>query len=301
MCPIRKIAIVLITFLSCLSKVYAIPEIRPDILAGTWYPGEKKELIGMIRKFLSDAKVSPIEKAIKAIIVPHAGYIYSGGVAAYAFKTIRDKNIKRIIMIGPCHRPLFNGASVNLQKGYKTPLGIVPVDQGFAKRLIKESDIIRYVPMAHAFEHSLGVELPFLQAVLNNFKIVPILLGEQDIQTCKKLARCIFRLLKNDPYLENTLILASSDLSHYHSYDKAIHMDRILIDHIKDMDPYGLNDDLLNAKCEACGKGAIITALIVAEMLGANKAMVLKYANSGDVTGDHSQVVGYVAAVLLRQ
>ncbi len=276
----------------------AIPEIRPSILAGTWYPADKNELLEMIGRFLSNAHIAAIKGKIKAIIVPHAGYMYSGGVAAHAFKAIKGKRYKRIIMIGPCHRVFFYGVSVNLQKGYKTPLGIVPVDTKFAKSLIKKSDQIRYVPMAHAFEHCLEIELPFLQVVLKDFKIVPILMGEQDIYTCKELADAILKLLKNEK--EPTLILASSDLSHYHSYKEAVSMDSILIQHVKQMDPEELNKDTITGRCEACGKGAIMTALFIAQKCGVKKAIILKYANSGDVTGDHSKVVGYMASVLVK-
>ncbi len=295
---IRLLILLLFIFLYD-SAAYAISEIRPSILAGTWYPADKNELLEMINKFLASAHIPVIKGKIKAIIVPHAGYVYSGSVAAYAFKAIKGKMYKRVVMIGPCHRSFFYGVSVNLQKGYKTPLGIVPVDIEFAKKLIQESDQIRYVPMAHAFEHCLEIELPFLQVVLKKgFKIVPILMGEQDIYTCKKLADAILRLLKNDK--EPTLILASSDLSHYHSYKEAVHMDRILIQHVKQIDPDGLNTDTINGICEACGKGAIMTVLFIAQRLGVKKALLLKYANSGDVTGDHSRVVGYMSAVLIK-
>ncbi|RLB11161.1 MAG: AmmeMemoRadiSam system protein B [Deltaproteobacteria bacterium] len=292
-----KLLILLLFIFLYDSAAYAISEIRPSILAGTWYPADKNELLEMINKFLASAHIPVIKGKIKAIIVPHAGYVYSGSVAAYAFKAIKGKMYKRVVMIGPCHRSFFYGVSVNLQKGYKTPLGIVPVDIEFAKKLIQESDQIRYVPMAHACEHCLEIQLPFLQVVLKKgFKLVPILMGEQDIYTCKKLADAILRLLKNDK--EPTLILASSDLSHYHSYKEAVHMDRILIQHVKQIDPDGLNTDTINGICEACGKGAIMTALFIAQRLGVKKALLLKYANSGDVTGDHSRVLGYMSAVL---
>lgn len=282
---------------------FAAPEIRPSMFAGSWYPKEKSKLLGMINKFLSQADVPKINGKIKEIIVPHAGYIYSGGIAAYAYKAIRIQgyDYKRVIMIGPCHRAFFYGVSVNLQKGYETPLGIVSVDQEFGKRLLKESSKIHYIPMAHAFEHSLEIELPFLQAVLNKgFKIVPILMGSQDIETSKELADAIVNLLKDDPYREKTLILASSDLSHYYTYDQAKKMDSILIEDVKKMDPEALNRDTLSRRCEACGKGAIMTVLFIARKMGIKKSIILKYANSGDVTGDYSRVVGYMSAVLVK-
>ncbi len=289
---LKSLLAVLFYFNCC----YAVSDIRPSILAGSWYPAEKKELIDMINGFFKKAKLPEIKGSIKAIIVPHAGYIYSGPVAAYAFKALRGKTFKRVILIGPSHRAYFEGASVNLQKGYETPLGIVPVDRNFAKRLIKECPLIRYLPMAHAFEHCLEIEIPFLQLVLKDFRIVPIILGSQDFKTCKEISKALIRLLKNE---KDTLILASSDLSHYYTYDQAVKLDSTLIKHIKALDPEGLEEDIEKGKCYACGKGAIIIALIVSKALGAKKAIILKYANSGDVTGDRSKVVGYVSAVII--
>jgi len=298
----RYLALVFI-FVLISTCSFAAPEIRPSMFAGSWYPKEKSKLVGMINKFLSQADVPKINGEIKEIIVPHAGYIYSGGVAAYAYKAIKIKGdeYKRVIMIGPCHRAFFYGVSVNLQKGYETPLGIVPVDQEFAKKLLKESNKIHYIPMAHAFEHSLEIEIPFLQVVLKKgFKIVPILMGSQDIDTSRELSDAIFDVLKDDPYREKTLILASSDLSHYYTYEQAKKMDRILIEDVKKMDPEALNRDIISGRCEACGKGAIMTVLFIAKKIGVKRSIILHYANSGDVTGDYSKVVGYMSAILVK-
>jgi len=287
-----------VIFLIFINRVYAMSGIRPDMFAGKWYPSNKEELYDMVNKFLSQAKLPYIKGKIKAIIVPHAGYMFSGAVAAYAFKAIKGEDFTRVIMIGPSHRSYFQGISVNIQEGYKTPFGIVPVDRDFGEKLIKSSPMIGYIPVAHSYEHCLEVELPFLQTVLKKFKIVPILLGQQDMGTCKELARCLLRLLKKDK--EKTLILASSDLSHYHSYDEAVRLDHVLIDDVKEMDPYKLYKDLVWKRCEACGKGAILTLLLIARELGITKSIVLKYANSGDVTGYHMRVVGYMSAVILK-
>ena len=294
---LRIIYTIFIFFLSsCCAYAQTISSIRPSILAGSWYPADKNKLQHTITKLLSNAYVPDIKGKIRAIIVPHAGYMYSGGVAAHAFKAIRGKRYDRVIMIGPCHRTPFYGVSVNLQKGYETPLGIVSVDQKFAKKLIKNTDLIRYVPLAHAFEHCLEIELPFLQTVLKEgFKIVPILMGDQDIHTSKRLADIIVRLISSDK--KKTLILASSDLSHYHSYEEAVKMDHLLIKDVCNIDPYSLNRHTLNGSCEACGKGAIMTVLFIAKELDIRKATLLKYANSGDVTGEKSRVVGYMAVV----
>jgi hypothetical protein len=271
--------------------------VRDPILAGTWYPGNKKVLINSIRDYLSKAKDRSIEGELKAIIVPHAGHIYSGQVAANAYRLLQEMDFKRVIMIGPSHRVRFKGASANLQSGYRTPLGTVPVDQNLAKKIIDISPQIRWVPRAHAHEHSLEIQLPFLQTVLSDFQIVPIVMGQQDFNTCSDLAESLVKVLGNR---EKTLILASSDLSHFHNYNQANRLDKEFAKHVRNFDPTGLANSLSSGSCEACGGGPVITVMLVAKTSGANRTMILNYANSGDVTGDHRRVVGYLSAALLR-
>jgi len=271
--------------------------LRNSILAGSWYPGDKKTLSRMVEDLLSRVKTGSMEGELTALIVPHAGYIYSGQVAAYAYSLIQGMNFQRVILIGPSHRTGFKGASINLQSGYKTPLGIVPVDQELAKKLIDTSDQIRWVPKAHAREHSLEIQLPFLQTVLSDFQIVPIIMGEQDFKTCSDLAESLFRVTGT---MGNILLLASSDLSHFHDYNRAKELDMRFIKHVREFDPNGLASALSSGFCEACGGGPSITVMLAAQRRGANRALILKYANSGDVTGDHSRVVGYLSAALIR-
>lgn len=271
--------------------------VRDPILAGTWYPGNKIVLINSIRDYLSKAKDRSIEGELKAIIVPHAGHIYSGQVAAHAYRLLQEKDFKRVIMIGPSHRVGFKGASANLQSGYRTPLGTVPVDQSLAKKIIDISPQIRWVPRAHAHEHSLEIQLPFLQTVLTDFQIVPIVMGQQDFNTCSDLAGSLVKVLGN---MEKTLILASSDLSHFHNYNQAKRLDKEFAKHVRNFDPTGLANSLSSGSCEACGGGPVITVMLVAKASGANRTMILNRANSGDVTGDHRRVVGYLSAALLR-
>ena len=197
--------------------------------------------------------------------------------------------------MGPCHRVGFEGVSVNLQSGYKTPLGVVPIDQEMAKKILDSGPNIRWLRRAHAQEHCLEIQLPFLQTALNNFQIVPILMGQQDYNTCSRLANTLVQVMGS---AEDTLILASSDLSHFHPYDQARALDLEFIKRVKGFDPEGLARDLSAGKCKACGRGPVITTLLAARMLGADQAVVLNYANSGDVTGDHRSVVGYMSAVL---
>ena len=273
------------------------PNIRQPILAGTWYPGNPEALRDVIETYLARADSPPPAGELKAIIVPHAGYVYSGQVAAYAYRLLQHSDFKRVVMIGPSHRVRFRGVSVSMQDGYRTPLGTVPVDRTFVRKLLDGSDTLRWEPRAHAREHSLEIQLPFLQTVLRDFRIVPIIMGEQNYETCCSVAEIIARAIGTS---EGTLILASTDLSHFHSYRQAKALDAAFIKHVSDFDPSGLARSLASGKCEACGGGPTMTVLLAARQQGANRSDILCYANSGDVTGDHSRVVGYLSAALSR-
>ncbi len=272
-----------------------LKDVRPSILAGTWYPGSQDTLAKSISGYLSRVKPSHKDGKLKAVIVPHAGHRYSGQVAAHAYRLLEGSQFRRIILVGPSHRVGFEGVSVNLQSGYKTPLGVVPIDQKMAKRVLDSGPHIRWLRRAHAQEHCLEIQLPFLQTVLNNFQIVPILMGQQDYNTCSRLANTLAQVIGS---AEDTLILASSDLSHFHTYDQARALDLEFIKRVKGFDPEGLARDLSAGKCEACGGGPVITTLLAARKLRADQAVILSYATSGDVTGDHRSVVGYMSAAL---
>ncbi len=272
-----------------------LKDVRPSVLAGTWYPGSQDALAKSIAGYLSRVKPPHIDGELKAVIVPHAAHMYSGQVAAHAYRLLEGSQFRRVILIGPSHRVAFEGVSVNLQSGYKTPLGVVPIDQKMAKKILDSGPHIRWLRRAHAQEHCLEIQLPFLQTVLHNFQIVPILMGQQDYDTCSRLANTLVQVMGG---AEDTLILASSDLSHFYPYDRARALDLEFIKRVKGFDPEGLAKDLSAGKCKACGGGPVITTMLAARKLGADRAVVLNYANSGDVTGDHSSVVGYMAAAL---
>jgi AmmeMemoRadiSam system protein B len=272
-------------------------DLRPSILAGTWYPGTPGALAKTIQGYLSEVKTPGPAGTLKAIIVPHAGYRYSGPIAAHAYKLLRDLRFQRVILVGPSHRVPFEGVSVNLQAGYQTPLGIVPVDQETAKKILHAGPHIQWLRDVHSQEHSLEIQLPFLQTVLQDFKIVPIIMGRQDFETCSNLANTLVQVLGDG---KGTLLLASSDLSHYHAYNQARALDLQFIKDVESFDPQALTRDLSVGKCEACGGGPVATILLAAKAMGANRAVILNHANSGDVTGDHSRVVGYLAAALVR-
>ena len=271
--------------------------LREPVLAGTWYPGDKNTLRRTVSNYLDSVSPPSLEGRLIAIIVPHAGHVYSGRVAAYAYKLIEDQPFDRVIMIGPSHRFGFKGVSVNLQSGYRTPLGTVQVDQDLAREIMEASPDIRWVPQAHAAEHSLEIQIPFLQTVLKDFKIVPIVMGQQDLRTCTELADTLTRLIDRSG---RTLLLASTDLSHFHDYPKALKLDSVFADYVKAKDPAGLARAIASGQCEACGGGPAITVMMTALNLQADQSVILHYANSGDVTGDHRRVVGYLSAALIR-
>jgi len=272
-------------------------DIRPSVLAGTWYPGDRETLLETVNSFLSGVSPTPSPgKEIKGVLVPHAGYRYSGRIAAFAYRALVGAGFRRVVLIGPSHRYPFRGVSVNLQGGYQTPLGVVPVDVELGRRLAGTSPIIRWVPRAHAAEHSLEIQLPFLQRVLGEFQIVPVLMGEQDLETCMELAGSLVKVLGSG---EGTLLLASSDLSHFHPAKEAEVLDGVFIRHVKAFDPKALARALGSGECEACGGGPVVAVMMAAGELGAVRSEILCHGHSGQVTGDFRRVVGYLSALFL--
>jgi AmmeMemoRadiSam system protein B len=271
--------------------------VRSPMFAGTWYPGDPTVLRQTITDYLSKANPLVAEGKIVTIIVPHAGYLYSGQVAAYSYKLLQRNAPKLVFLIGPSHRVGFRGFSVSRYSGYKTPLGIAPVDEDLAKKLLSINPQMRWVPEADGQEHSLEIQIPFLQTVLKDFHIVPIIMGTQDFETCVLLAKSLIRIL---PSAENALVLASTDLSHFHTDQQARALDGEFIKQVREFNPEGLAKAVASGSCEACGAGPTIAAMLAARELGANRSVILHYANSGDVTNDHRQVVGYLSAALLK-
>ncbi len=267
--------------------------LRKSAIAGSWYPGKSATLKQEIEKYFSYVPDSGLEGEIFGLIAPHAGYVYSGPVAAYAYKLIRGKKYESIVIVGPSHRVAFPGVSVYSRGGYETPLGIVPVDEDLADNIKNFSGIVKDIPAAHLQEHSLEIQLPFLQVALQDVSFVPLLMGDQRADTCYELAQAIYSAVQD----KQVLIVGSSDLSHFHNYNVASQMDALALKHLQSFDADGLLESLNSDICEACGGGPMAVAMLVAKKMGAEKAQLLKYANSGDVTGDRSSVVGYAAAV----
>jgi MEMO1 family protein len=270
---------------------------REPVLAGAWYPSRPEELRRVVNGFLSGVEGSSPEGEIKGFVVPHAGYIYSGQVAAYAYRMVQGGPFTRVILIGPSHRARFKGVSVDLHSAYKTPLGALPVDRDFGRKILQENASISWLPQAHEQEHSIEIQVPFLQVVLKDARIVPLVMGEQDPPTCEGLAQALIRLVGDD---RKTLIVASTDLSHFHAEATARRLDGEFRRHLENYDPRGLARSMAEGSCEACGGGPAVTALLACKGLGADRAVPLRYANSADVGGDRSRVVGYLAAAILK-
>jgi AmmeMemoRadiSam system protein B/AmmeMemoRadiSam system protein A len=270
-------------------------EYRNSIHAGSWYPGRESELRSAIESYLGSASDN-VHGEIFALIAPHAGYVYSGPVAAFAYQAVDGLDYDDVIVIGPSHHHGFAGASVDTMAGRVTPLGKVEYDLDLARRLMKSDPSVRYEPAAHEAEHSTEIQVPFLQMVLKKFRLLEIVMGSQDYPSCQKLSETIFNAVQG----RKVLIVASSDLSHYHTQAQAESLDNRVLEAVGDFDPEMLNRRLASDSCEACGGGPIVTALLLAKKLGATRAQPMAYATSGNVTGDYAQVVGYLAAVIYR-
>lgn len=276
---------------------------RPPMVADSFYPANPDLLGRMVDDYLASAKGDNVGQVV-GIVVPHAGYIYSGQVAAYAFAQLKGRQVSRVVVIAPSHLERIAGASIYNGDAYQTPLGEIPVDTDFARKLAAQNPRLRLSGAGHdsktpdgRAEHSIEVQLPFLQRTLvGPFKIVPIIVGEQSYDVCRALGVALAKLINDS----STVIVASSDLSHYHTYAEAVAMDKKLVAAVADGDYLGLSRNLGRRTWEACGGGPIVATMMAAERLGAT-GKVLKQANSGDsVAGDRNSVVGYAAVAFVK-
>lgn len=253
--------------------------IRNPAVAGIFYPSQPQILASQIDKYLSQAKKKPFKK-IRGIVAPHAGYRYSGPIAASAYAQLINKKYKTVIILGPSHHLPLRGASIPKVTHYQTPLGPVRLSEKAEKLL--NSKIIRNIEGAHLREHSIEIQLPFLQRVLGDFELVPIVTGRVDPEQLAKTLQ---------PHLDDeTLVVASSDLSHYLSYEEAVAKDKHCIEAIPNLDFEEME------LCEACGKIPILTLMHLARM-GGWRGELLDYRNSGDTQGNKERVVGYTAII----
>ena len=270
-------------------------QIRTPAVAGMFYPSEKNELKESIHQcFLHSfgpGKLPPTKdkKKIYGVICPHAGYMYSGPIACHSLYSISSLSPKLFILIGPNHWGV--GSSIASMKdcNWETPLGQVEVDSETAKELSKISNIIDLDFFSHTREHSLEVQIPMLQEVYSKFKILPIILINQEKNAAQKVGEAIATIAKQ----KNSMIIGSSDFTHYETNEFAHEQDKALIEPILDLDVDQFYKILYEKNVTACGYGAIASTMIACKELGATKGELLKYATSGDITGETSSVVGY--------
>jgi MEMO1 family protein len=273
-----------------------IGPIRKAAVAGSFYPENAEELITTIDGYLKNINLPELEPNIRAIIVPHAGYVYSGQVAAYAYKALIGKPISRVIILGNSHQEFFDGASIYPKGYFETPLGKVEIDADFVQKLMDKNPKIYFKESAHLEEHSIEVQIPFLQKTLKNFKIVPIILGNQEGST-DILTDALKGLID-----DKTLIVVSSDLSHYPNYKDAQYSDNKVIEAILSGKKENLQktisglekEGISNLQTCACASDSVE---VVMALMGGKNSKLLKYVNSGDVTEDKSRVVGYASIV----
>jgi len=268
--------------------------IKEPNVAGGFYPADSKELSEFIDNLEQSTGPVPTDRKVLIAIAPHAGYPFSGPVAAYTYKAIAHNHYKTIVVIGPSHFYPFEGISVWPKGGFKTPLGIVPVDEDFAQALLKENPEFKFLPQVYEREHAIEVELPFIQKTFDHVSIVPILMGNPDPQVCHDLAVALDKLIGQR---DDVLVLISSDMSHYYTYDVCNRMDALTLQAIKEIDPKKFFEGCISRKMEMCGFVPATTALILARLRGIKHVEVLKHANSGDTSGDKSRVVGYSSVI----
>ncbi len=279
--------------------------VRRAAVAGKFYPRDRATLENYVDTLLLQANPPAIKDPIRAIMVPHAGYVFSGPVAAYAYKELEGRDISTVILIGNSHHHYFNGIAVYAKGAFETPLGLVPVDETLAAKLLAADPAIIDRPDIHEGDHVLEVQLPFLQRILKDFKIVPILFSGDSPELARKLARIL------PPFLnDKTLIVASTDMSHYPPYADATASDQKTLDAILT----GKMDDLdatlktldtehvPQAETFLCSPSGVRVAMLLAQSSGNISPVLLKYANSGDSpAGDKTRVVGYGAVAFIAK
>lgn len=273
---------------------------RPSPIAGTWYPGSPRQLTRQLSEYLAAADAQPPPGRLVGLVVPHAGYRYSGSVAAYGFKVLSDLRPELVAVISPMHNshraPLFTSG----HDAYQTPLGPLTV----AAEVVADLDrSLRHrlgfglTPVYNDSEHAIEIELPFLQHILGPFQLLPVMMAAQQADVAQALGAALADVLRD----RQALLVASSDLSHFYPHDRACQLDAEIIRRLEAFDPQGILDANQQGSGFACGRGAIAAVLWAARQLGTNRVTVLHHATSGDVSGDLRSVVGYLSAAIWQQ
>jgi MEMO1 family protein len=284
---------------------------RRTSVAGSWYPDDPVRLAKEVDRYVAGADVEPLPRHPRALIAPHAGLMYSGPVAAFAYKAARDRSYGSVVLVGPSHFVPFHGVALWGEGSWDTPYGPVAVDRDLGAAIRTASSEIVDVAAAHGREHSLEMQLPFVAHLLPGVPIVPLVMGHQTRETAFALGDALAQAISAGhapplappaslalPGAGGVLLVASSDLSHYENASVASTLDAVMLEHVERIDPEGLMAALEREPRHACGGGPMVAVLHAARQLGAGDARVLRYADSGDVSGDKSSVVGYLAAAI---
>jgi AmmeMemoRadiSam system protein B len=288
----RKISlIILLSFCLGVSSAWS-QGIRKAVWAGQFYEKKAETLSQQIGQFLENVKMDGRGGEILALIAPHAGYIYSGQVAAHAYYLIKGKDYESVVIIAPSHRYGFNGCSIYAQGGYETPLGTAEIDEPLAAEISKASGF-KHIPKAHQMEHSVEVQIPFIQKTLPQAKIVPIVMGYPTKKTITRLADALIEVLPG----KNAMIIVSTDMSHFFPKKKANEADSKTISLIQALETNSLIKKLEGGENIMCGGGPVVSSLLYAQKRGEAKVEILHYADSSQLAGE-SQVVGYLAAAV---
>jgi MEMO1 family protein len=282
------------------AEMDAALDLRPSPIAGQWYPGDPQRLAREVDGYIAAAQLPTIPGEVVAVMAPHAGHRFSGPVAGYAFAALRGLSPETVAVISPMHYPYPEPLLTTAHGAYVTPLGVIPVHrpavEALNERLLERLNF-GLARVANDPEHSLEIELPFLQRVLNApFRLVPVMVRDQSASTAQVLGQALAEVLAGG----NALLVASSDLSHYYPQKVANSLDAEMLRQVAAFDPQGVIHIEELGKGFACGRAAVASVMWAARGLGANRVQILRHATSGDVTGDYSQVVGYGAAVMTR-
>ncbi len=269
--------------------------VRPSPIAGSWYPGDAAAIRAEVERYLADVPATPLTGRLLGLIAPHAGLRYSGPVAAHAYASLRGRARLIAVLVGPSHRAAFDGVALYDRGAFETPLGRVLIDEATAALLLDDG-VVAADERPHRLEHSLEMQLPFLQHLVPDLRIVPLLMGSQGRAEVDALASALARVAG----AADVLLIASSDLSHYHPAPIANRLDAQVVAEVEALRPEGLMDLLERSHEYACGGGPMVAVMKASRAGGARTARVLRYADSGDAgERDKSRVVGYLAAALL--
>jgi hypothetical protein len=276
-------------------------DLRPSPIAGQWYPGKADNLLASVIGYMDAAALPEIPGEIIAVIAPHAGYRYSGPVAGHAFAAVRGLSPEIVAVISPMHQYYYQPLLTTAHTAYQTPLGTIPIDQDAVNFMDEHlNNVLGFglTTVRNDQEHSLEIELPFLQVALDgDFSLVPVMVRDQNARVVQSLGTALAKTVET----KNALLVASTDLSHFYPQKTAEILDHEMLSRIEAFNPLAILQAEEQGVAFACGRAAVAAVLWAAQDLGATTVTIVNYATSGDVSGDYSQVVGYGAAVVSRQ